>query len=631
MSIHELTELLEKIKNVSIGIIGDFCLDAYLFLEPSASEISLETGLPTNAVKSQKYSLGGAGNVVNNLSAMGVKRIFIFGVIGDDPYGYEMKRILNSLKIDISGLLTQPQNWDTHVYVKPYQENQEQNRIDFGNFNIPSQETHSLLLQCLEQAIPQFDIMIINQQVQKGIYTEDFLNQLKEIIRRHPETSFITDSRHYSNEAEGTIRKINDYDGAALCGIERSPEDPVTFQEARSIAKELYERWQKPVFLTRHEYGCVVYDNEGYHEIPGLQILSQTDTVGAGDSMLAGISAALAAGENPVRAAEFGNFVSGVTVQKLFQTGTASPEEILNIGSDPDYRYRPELAFNPWQARYYNNTEIEIVNAIPQNLEITHAIFDHDGTISTLRQGWEEIMEPMMVRAIIGVDDNTIDEHIRNKVLKTVREYIDKTTGVQTLIQMQGLAELVRYFGYIPEEEILDAQGYKAIYNKELLKLVDQRLQKLNRGELDVWDFTLKNAVAFLKALYSRGVKLYLASGTDQQDVEKEAEALGYAKLFGGRIYGASANITTEPKKIVLEKILKGINEEDARQIVTFGDGPVEIRETHKRGGFTVGIASDEVRRFGLNLKKRSRLIQAGADLIMPDFSQMEHLLTVLF
>ena len=156
---------------------------------------------------------------------------------------------------------------------------------------------------------------------------------------------------------------------------------------------------------------CMI--TEGYHEIPGLHILSQTDTVGAGDSMLAGIAASLAAGERPVKAAEFGNFVAGVTVQKLFQTGTASPEEILNIGSDPDYRYHPELASRPWQARYYNDTEIEIVNEIPRNVAITHAIFDHDGTISTLSQGWEEIMEPMMVRAIIGEEDTSFDEYLR--------------------------------------------------------------------------------------------------------------------------------------------------------------------------------------------------------------------------
>ena len=627
----ELIELLEKIQQVSIGIIGDFCLDAYLMLDPSASEMSLETGLPTHAVQRQRYELGGAGNIANNLCAMGVKHLSVFGVIGEDPYGYEMQSMLNGFNIDISGLLTQSDNWDTHVYVKPYQGHQEQNRIDFGNFNLLSQETAGVLLQQLEQTIPQLDLVIINQQVYRGIYTQEVRHQLQAIIHRHPEIPFIIDSRHYSDEAEGTIRKINDHEGAAFCGRERAPDEPITFQEARHIAQELYARWQTPVFLTRREHGCVVYDSDGYHEIPGLQILARKDTVGAGDSMLAGIASSLAAGESPVKAAEIGNFVAGVTVQKLFRTGTASPAEILAIGSDPDYCYRPELAARSWQARYYNDTEIELVIEVLPKVTITHAIFDHDGTISTLRQGWEEIMEPMMVRAIIGEAEHTLDEHRRATVHTAVREYIDQTTGVQTITQMQGLVDLVRYFGYIPAQDILDAQGYKAIYNADLLKLVERRLNKLQRGELDVQDFTLKHAVAFLEVLHRKGVKLYLVSGTDQQDVQREAEALGYAALFGGRIHGANTNITQEPKKTVLENILKRLHKQDPRRIVTFGDGPVEIRETHKRGGLAVGIASHEVRRFGLNLRKRSRLIQAGADIIIPDFSQMQHLVAMLF
>jgi sugar/nucleoside kinase (ribokinase family) len=116
-----------------------------------------------------------------------------------------------------------------------------------------------------------------------------------------------------------------------LCGLQQLPDDPLAYQDAKRVAKELYERWQQPVFLTRREYGCTVYDHTGFHNIPGLRITAQTDTVGAGDSMLAGIAAAMAAGKDAVTAAEFGNLVAGVTVQKLFQTGTASPEEILAV------------------------------------------------------------------------------------------------------------------------------------------------------------------------------------------------------------------------------------------------------------------------------------------------------------
>jgi phosphoglycolate phosphatase-like HAD superfamily hydrolase len=82
---------------------------------------------------------------------------------------------------------------------------------------------------------------------------------------------------------------------------------------------------------------------------------------------------------------------------------------------------------------------------------------------------------------------------------------------------------------------------------------------------------------------------------------------------------------------MVLERILSGLSDEAPERILTVGDGPVEIRETQKRGGYTVGVASDEIRRYGLNLSKRSRLIEAGADLIIPDYSQMAHLLPILF
>ncbi|HOI49211.1 MAG TPA: hypothetical protein PK167_07895, partial [Prolixibacteraceae bacterium] len=110
----------------------------------------------------------------------------------------------------------------------------------------------------------------------------------------------------------------------------------------------------------------------------------------------------------------------------------------------------------------------------------------------------------------------------------------------------------------------------------------------------------------------------------------KEAEALGYAHLFEGRIYGAVGDVNKEAKKIVLDRILSAIGESSFGKLVTFGDGPVEIRETRKRGGLSIGIASNEVKRFSLNENKRTRLIKAGADVIVPDFSQMEQLLSLL-
>ncbi len=634
----KLADLLAAIRGTRIGIVGDFCLDVYLSIDPSAAEVSVETGLPTLPVREQRYSPGGAGNVAANLAALRVKSIHAFGVTGSDPYGGKLRELLGALGVEHGGLLVQERDWQTNTYVKPYEGEREGNRLDFGNFNALEQAVGRALLEALESRIGSLDILIVNQQLYRGLHTDSFRAALVELLGRHPGLPCLVDSRRYSDEYAGAMRKINDREAARLCGSERPAGEPVGFQEARRIGEELYRRWGRPLFLTRGERGCLVFDAEGCHEIPGLLILAPVDPVGAGDSMLAGIAAALAAGEDPAGAAELGNFAAGVTVQKLRQTGTASPEEILAIGADPDYRYRPELALQPHRARFHPGTEIEIVDpdfpAAPAGRAgIRHAVFDHDGTISTLRQGWEEVMEPLMIRCILGRRPQEADEEVLRRVAARVREYIDKTTGVQTLVQMRGLAGMVREFGLVPPGRILDAHGYKRMYNEALMERVERRLQKLRRREIDAADCTLKGAVAFLEALRGRGLRLYLASGTDQADVEREARELGYAGLFDGGIYGALGDIAHEPKKAVLARILADVERQGggAGRVITFGDGPVEIRETHKRGGLAVGVASDEVRRYGLNPAKRSRLIQAGADLIVPDFSQKDRLLALLF
>ena len=195
---------------------------------------------------------------------------------------------------------------------------------------------------------------------------------------------------------------------------------------------------------------------------------------------------------------------------------------------------------------------------------------------------------------------------------------------------MKGLIDMIREFGCVPEDKILDEFGYKQIYNKELLEMVKVREKKFEKGELSLEDFTLKNAIPFLQKTYNSGIKLYLASGTDVADVINEARVLGYDHLFEGRIYGAVGDINKEAKKIVLDRILNTIGVSAFGTIATFGDGPVEIRETSKRGGITIGVASNELRRYGLNENKRTRLIKAGADIIIPDFSQSSQLLSLL-
>lgn len=630
MNEQRLQELLEQIRSARVLVFGDFCVDAYWTFDLSASESSIETGKQTWPVRLQRYGLGGAGNVVSNLAALGVGEVRAAAVVGDDVFGREMVSMLQRIGVHTEGVVVQRDRWDTPVYGKPHISDEEQNRIDFGLFNDITEATADRVAAALAEAADRVDAVILNQQLARGVTSPAMLARLNRIIAQRPERIFIVDSRDKSEAYERVILKLNGHEAARLCRDDIPVDQLVPRDDVERYARAIFPSTGKPVVITRGDRGCIVFDGQALTETPGVQILKKVDPVGAGDTFVSALSAALAAGATPAEAAELANFAAAVTVQKLQQTGVASPEEILAIGSSPDYVYRPEIAEDPRGQRHVPGTEIEIVNEHVELGRIRHAMFDHDGTVSALRQGWEEIMEPVMVKAILGPHYESADEAAYRRVVDRVLDYIDKSTGIQTIVQMEALVEMVKDFGFVPEAERLDKSGYKRIYNDALMALVNGRVEKLRRGELDVSDFTIKGAVGFAHQLHDRGVTLYVASGTDREDVLREAQALGYASLFGDRVYGAVGDLSQYSKKKVVDEIFRshGLR---GPELVCFGDGPVELRETKKRGGIAVGVASDEVRRYGLNRGKRARLVKAGADLIVPDFSQASALLAYLF
>jgi len=631
MKRERLDEILARIRTVNVAVLGDFCLDAYWLVDRTFSQPSVETGKSTVPVRVQKYSLGGAGNIVANLVDLGVANVFAVGVIGPDIFGDEMVRQLTALKADSSGMITQSGDWSTPVYGKLYAGNEEEPRIDFGVYNVLAGQTEDAFEAALRSILPKMNAVILNQQLPHGIGSDRMIEKLNHLVAEHPDCTFIVDSRERSEKYQRVIYRFNAHEAARLCGISQPLDQGVLLENAMQFAEKICAESGKPVFISRGNRGSIVRWDGQTEIVPGIQSLKKTDPVGAGDTSVSAIAAALAAGASPYEAAVLANFASAVTVQKIRTTGTATPDEIRKIGYDPDYVYRPELAGDPRAARYLDDSEIEVVTNDWPRGKIRHALFDHDGTISTLRQGWEPIMEDVFIRTILGSSYDTADESLYRRVADRVREYITKSTGIQTLAQMATLADMVREFGFVQPDLILDAHGYKRIYLKGLMETVNQRTAKLGRGELDVNDVTIKGAIAFLKLLRKRGVRLYLASGTDDADVKREAAALGYADLFDGGIYGATADAAYDAKRQVVEHILASKKLSGA-ELVCFGDGPVELREGKKRGGIAVGIASDEVRRYGLSAGKRARLICAGADMIVPDFTQAtrlaEYLLT---
>ena len=623
----DIEAVFKKFKNISIAVIGDFCIDAYLVIHDNAGEISVETGLQTRSVKEMRFELGGAANVAKNLSILGAGSVSAFGIRGDDVYGREMLRQFDILGIDCSGLLIQKTDWSTNTYTKPYSDLREEPRIDIGNFNIPDRGILEDILAKFETAVGNMDVVIVNQQLVSGINTEWFRKRIVKIIHKYPKTIFISDSRAYSDEFDGALRKINLREAAHVLGF--NLKEPVDDDACTKISDELYERWKKTVFLTRGEDGIAVRSPDHLELIKGINTVGPSDPVGAGDALVAGVATCLGSGIGHHDAARFGNFCAAVTVTQRFTTGSPFPDQVRKIGCDPDYIYNPILADDERRTVRFGNTEIEIISDKSCGFPV-HAIFDHDGTISTLREGWETDMRQIMIESVSGGQLNSIPVGLYNSICSEVDKLIDLTTGMRTIEQMRSLLKMIDQFGIVGKDDVLTEAVYKRLYLERLESHISSRLDGIMNGIFSPDDFTVKGSISFLKELNKKGIILYLASGTDEAYVRKEAGLLGYADLFNGGIFGAEDSDEEDPKKKVLKTILNNIERSNQPKVVVFGDGPVEIREAKKRDVLAVGVASDEVRRFGFNHKKRSRLVRAGADVIIPDFSDLRSVFLAL-
>jgi phosphoglycolate phosphatase len=265
---------------------------------------------------------------------------------------------------------------------------------------------------------------------------------------------------------------------------------------------------------------------------------------------------------------------------------------------------------------------IEVLGtAIPRG-RFRSALFDFDGTLSLIREGWPQIMIPMMVEVLRQTGTAETDEQLQT----LIETFVMRLTGRQTIYQMIQLAEEVRLRGGKP----LDPLAYKHHYNDRLMERIRSRLADLESGRAapDAW--TVSGSHAFLEGLRQRGVVLYLASGTDLPFVRHEARLLGLDHFFGEHIYGALDEYRNFSKQMIVERILR---EHDLRgeQLLGFGDGFVEIEEVKKVGGTAIAVASDEARRRGVDPWKRQRLVAAGADVVIGDYRQGDQLLADLF
>lgn len=266
--------------------------------------------------------------------------------------------------------------------------------------------------------------------------------------------------------------------------------------------------------------------------------------------------------------------------------------------------------------------EIEILRSNLPRGRFKGVIFDFDGTLSLIREGWPQVMIPMMVEVL----SETGTDETEAELTQRVEEFVMRLNGRQTIYQMIQLADEVKNRGGSPRTPL----EYKHEYHERLMARIRGRLADLESGEAKPVDWTVPESHAVLENLRRRGVKLYLASGTDVKFVHHEAKLLGVSEFFGQHIYGALDDHEKFSKKMIVEQILRD-HALNGEQLLGFGDGFVEIEEVKRAGGVAVAVASDEVGRRGVNQWKRNRLVQAGADIVIPEYRNHERLLNWLF
>ena len=250
---------------------------------------------------------------------------------------------------------------------------------------------------------------------------------------------------------------------------------------------------------------------------------------------------------------------------------------------------------------------------------ISHVLFDFDGTLSLIRQGWTEVMVAMFVEILPARGTETMDD-----LRGLAYEDIMRLNGKQTIYQMIQFAERVQERGGQPRDPL----AYKREYLHRLNETIAARIEGLRTGAIHPDALLVHEARPVLDDFRCRGLPLYLASGTDAAFVKQEADLLDLTRYFGERIYGARDDYKTFSKKLLIDRILSD-NRISGEQLLSFGDGYVEIQNTKEVGGLAVAVATDEARNGSgaFDEWKRQRLLGVGADVVIPDFRDGQALL----
>lgn len=337
-----LKDILERSREKKVLIIGDFCVDGYWEADMSLSTLSLETPRFPRPIVDERYTPGASGTVAWNASDIGLD-VYGYFLMGDDWRGEILKKELRDRGIH-ADYAQSLKDRITPAYIKPIlhssESKQEDSRLDFDNYTLPSEDFIKSQLSTIKNLIEEVDAVLLQDQFECGIlgvkYLRDQLNQIAENAGK----PFMVDSRHRIDDFKNMILKPNRFEAIKGAGIDTQSEDEEIDQTMiQKAASQLYAQSKKPLYITAAEKGMYLYqpeNNKDIIHIPTIDPSGSIDVTGAGDTVMSALIASLLGGASYAEAGLIANIASSVTVKKLNQTGTATPEEILSKYEDFD-------------------------------------------------------------------------------------------------------------------------------------------------------------------------------------------------------------------------------------------------------------------------------------------------------
>lgn len=328
--------ITRKYSALRLALVGDFCLDRYLEIDPERKELSLETGLPVHNVVRVRGQPGAAGTILNNLEALAVGTIYPVGFAGVDGEGYELRRALQAKAgVRLDHFLETPER-RTFTYCKPLlvqpgKPPVELNRLDSKNWTPTPGAIQDRLTASVETLAGQVDAMIVLDQVsipETGVVTARVLQTLEALCYVRPELLIVADSRRTLKGFPPVCFKMNVTELGALTGAATDLDLP----QVRRAAAELAEQNKRMVFISLAARGLLGATPDGHVEhVQALPVRGEIDIVGAGDAVTANLVTALAAGANLREALELANAAASIVIHQLGTTGTASVAQIAEL------------------------------------------------------------------------------------------------------------------------------------------------------------------------------------------------------------------------------------------------------------------------------------------------------------